>query len=310
MDYLYSLQVIRENCPSFINYFFILVSEGMVRGGIIIAAFLYWCYDKNRGRRIIVTYSTAYFINQIVKNIACVPRPWYRDSRLHVEPLALEHATGYSFPSGHTVSAASSFGAIGITYRKNKLVLFLMNALVLLVAFSRNWLGCHTIQDVLIAILIGSIVICIVNFIDYKLADNRDSRSSRLLLLSGILFTLSATIFMILKNYPPYVDLNGNEVETVYSVLTDSFTCCGVQLGVLLGILLEERFLKFEVVETTKNRILVAFIGAACVGALYVGLSLVLRCTGEHISHLVKYFIIFLFITFIYPLIFSKILKK
>lgn len=310
MDYLYSLQVIRENCPSLINYFFIFISEVMLRGGIVIAGILYWCYDKNRGRRILVTYSTAYFLNQIVKNIACVPRPWFRDSRLHVDPLALDSATGYSFPSGHTVTAAASYGAIGVTYRKNKFVLFLMYALVILTAFSRNWLGCHTIQDVIAAILIGSVIICIVNFIDYKLQGGEKTRESQMLILCGILFTIAASIFMITKSYPPYVDMNGNEIEDTYSLLTDSFTSCGVQLGVLFGILLEQKFLNFEIVTGNKNRLIVAGIGACCVGGLYVVLSLLLKSAGEHVSHIVKYFIIFFFITFLYPLIFSKFLKK
>ncbi len=308
MDFLYSLQVIRENCPSFINYFFVFLSEVLLRGIVVIGAILYWCYDKNCGRRTLVSYSTAYSLNQIIKNFVCIPRPWIRDPRLHVDPIAAENATGYSFPSGHSVTAASIYGQLGVSYRKKKGFLIFMYAMVILSAFSRNWLGCHTIQDVLAAILLGSVIVCIVNFIDYKLANcERNEKAKIILYIIGIVFTVGATIVVIFKDYKPYVNSDGVEIETVYSMLTDCFTSCGIQVGVLLGLLLEEKILKFENNNSPKNKLFIAGFGTFGIGFLYIALSLLLKPFGEHVSHFVKYFIIFLFISFIYPVIFTRL---
>ena len=113
-------------------------------------AIIYWSLNKSAGIKIAMGYSCAYSINQTIKNIACVPRPWILDSRLKVDSLAEGGATGYSFPSGHTVTAASVFGGVAAWQKKRPFIVVLMAIFTLLVAFSRNWLGCHTLKDVIV----------------------------------------------------------------------------------------------------------------------------------------------------------------
>src|SRR5699024_8918585 len=86
----------------------------------------------------------------VAKLSTCVYRPWVRDARVHPAAAALETATGYSFPSGHTQSAAAIYGSVGLWYgRKRRWLAVLMVVMILLTAFSRNYLGVHTPQDVL-----------------------------------------------------------------------------------------------------------------------------------------------------------------
>ena len=89
---------------------------------------------------------------------------------------AIKGAGGYSFPSSHTQSSASSYGAIAFVYRKKKAVCATFILLVLLVAFSRNYLGVHTPQDVIVAILEAIVVIYLTSIIQKKMGDSLKNR--------------------------------------------------------------------------------------------------------------------------------------
>ena len=148
MDYLYALQCIREVAPDVINFIFLFFSEYLLKAALVFMALSYWCIDKREGATLLLGYAGAYQFNQLVKNVACVYRPWILDSRLHVASAVGKTATGYSFPSGHTISAGITYGGIAAWQKKRTWVVVLMSILVLLTAFSRNWLGAHTMKDV------------------------------------------------------------------------------------------------------------------------------------------------------------------
>lgn len=105
-------------------------------------------------------YSVVQIFNQFLKNTFCVYRPWIRDSRIEPVSGAKSGATGYSFPSGHTASSTGVYGSLGIFCRKNyKLISIFSFILIFLIMFSRNWLGVHTPQDVIVAFLCGFVLI-------------------------------------------------------------------------------------------------------------------------------------------------------
>ncbi|WP_338758711.1 phosphatase PAP2 family protein [Massilia sp. METH4] len=101
-------------------------------------------------------------INVLLKNVYARPRPMFE------EPL-LTLAT-YSFPSGHTAASTLFYGLIASyvfttsPYWKRRLsVAAFAIAMVLLVAFSRVYLGAHYVSDVLGAMTYsaGWLAICI-----------------------------------------------------------------------------------------------------------------------------------------------------
>lgn len=67
-----------------------------------VLCFFYWCYDKKFARRIGLTYFSSGLVVQNLKIIFRIPRPWILDPDFHPVQSAIPHATGYSFPSGHT----------------------------------------------------------------------------------------------------------------------------------------------------------------------------------------------------------------
>ena len=101
-------------------------------------------------------------INPLIKLTACVYRPWIRDSRIIPAGDAIRTATGYSFPSGHTTTVGPLAGGMAVNLWEDKRsrafsIVFLIY--LCLTAFSRNYLGVHTPQDVCVGLIISSLVL-------------------------------------------------------------------------------------------------------------------------------------------------------
>ena len=72
-------------------------------------------------------------VNGFLKVTACVYRPWIRDARIVPDSAALAEATGYSFPSGHSMNGASLYGGGAIRKelpRARRIVLGVIVALI------------------------------------------------------------------------------------------------------------------------------------------------------------------------------------
>ena len=145
-EYLLFLQNLRAEAPNFINSLLLFISE-FAAGSlpVVIIVVFYWCIDKRTGQRMGLCFAGATMVTQLIKNIACVYRPWKQDARLQIAPEAAATATGYSFPSGHATLAASFYGNIAAYLKKySKWWILPCVLLTLLTAFARNWLGAHT----------------------------------------------------------------------------------------------------------------------------------------------------------------------
>ena len=116
MEYLLFLQQLRESAPTIINEAILFVSEFMGgTGALAVIALVYWCISKHAGSFMLLNFSSAYMVNQTLKNIFCVSRPFLQDSRLH----PYTEATGYSFPSGHTMLGTAVYSSAAI-WQKNR----------------------------------------------------------------------------------------------------------------------------------------------------------------------------------------------
>lgn len=313
MEYLLFLQNIRESSPAFINYFFLFISEILVAGVILIPSLVYWCSDKRTGLWMLLNYSGAYMINQIIKNTACVYRPWIKDSRLRIAPQAAKSATGYSFPSGHTVLAASTLESLAVWQRKRKWIAVFSSMFILLVAFARNWLGAHTQYDVITAILETSLVI-IVNIFIVRFLENLSDRDVKknnfdvFVLCIGLFLVTAVMLYLQFKKYPIDYNADGSIVVNPYEMLTDCYTGAGLISGLLLGWFLERRMVHFTYEVSKKNLLLRGVLGAILLALMYaVILPMMVSFMGEHLKHFVKYFLLMIFITLIYPAAFTLI---
>lgn len=244
IEYLLLLQNFRQATGDLLTPLMLLISE-LAAGPVLIGlvSFVYWAVDKSMGSFLMLNYTGSTLLNQTVKLAACVYRPWVRDSRIAPVPAALKGATGYSFPSGHTQSATAAFGSAAIWFwNRRRWVSFLMIAMVLLTGFSRNYLGVHTPQDV----LVGCGLCCIYLILNARLMAWVESRPSRDWIVAAVGCGLAALclVYIQCKSYPlDYVD--GRLLVDPELMKEDAFSAAGMVLGFYPGWLAERRFIRF-----------------------------------------------------------------
>lgn len=112
---------------------------------IVLAAFV---PGRRAGWFCTLNIAGATLLNQLLKAIVRRPRPDVA--------LRLVHAGGYSFPSGHSMAAMAFFGLlIWLAWRtvedkrKRALICAALGALIVLIGFSRIYLGVHYFTDVI-----------------------------------------------------------------------------------------------------------------------------------------------------------------
>ncbi|MBB3224076.1 phosphatase PAP2 family protein [Pseudoduganella umbonata] len=111
-----------------------------------------------------ITVPCGMLINVLLKNVYARPRPMFD------EPLLT--LSTYSFPSGHTSASTLFYGLIACyvfttspSWRRRCTAMVLAAMMVLLVAFSRVYLGAHYVSDVLAAMAYsaGWLAVCIAS---------------------------------------------------------------------------------------------------------------------------------------------------
>ena len=245
LEYLVLLQHLREAA----GFFLTPVMEGISAIAassltIAVAAFVFWALDRQFGSFLMLNFVGSSLLNQTVKLTACVYRPWVRDPRIVPDPSAIESATGYSFPSGHTQSATAIYGSIALWFgKKRKWLAALMVVMILLTAFSRNYLGVHTPQDVVVAMALCGAYLWLNSRILARL--RRQPEFDKTVALVGVVLSLAAVLWFLAKDYPLDYQ-NGVLLVDPELMMEDGFMSAGMVLGFFPGWLIERRWLRFS----------------------------------------------------------------
>ena len=197
IEILLALQDLRASLGSGFESAVAGLSESIMMVGLVLCTFVYWSVNKKTGQFALMCFSVGNTLNQFVKNIACVYRPWILDSRIAPASGALGGATGYSFPSGHTVMSGTTFGSIAWRVRRKlPVVAVVLVVIVLLEAFLRMFLGVHTPQDVLAALAESLLVVLLGSFAydRYEVRCEKTGRNRDGLVLLGVVSTLLASL--------------------------------------------------------------------------------------------------------------------
>ena len=257
INYLLCLQNLREATGGVLDGFFEAITklgETSVSAPYLLLALglVYWCIDKRQGILLTMSLYTNRVINGFIKITACVYRPWIRDARVVPVPGAMAEATGYSFPSGHAGNATTVWGGLAAskTYagKKNPMwARILLAVVVILIAFSRNYLGVHTPQDVIVAIILGALVLFAANAV-LNLVDKKPGADVWVLIGGVALCLLLAAYgyFKPLSTYPMDYDASGALIVDPAKMAVDSIKNAGMGLGFFVGWFIERRFIRFS----------------------------------------------------------------
>lgn len=162
MNFLRMLESIRT--PFFDAFFLAITKLGEETVFLIVALILIWCVDKKYGFYILYCGLVGQALNQFMKISFKVERAWVANPDFKPVTAAIRDAKGFSFPSGHTQIATTTYGGLALVYRKRKWLMTLFACLVVLVAFSRMYLGVHYLSDVLASLVINGVLISVIYY--------------------------------------------------------------------------------------------------------------------------------------------------
>lgn len=271
-------------------------------------AILYWCFNKKVAYYIAMNLSFGSMVNQFLKNTFCIYRPWIRNSKIKPYPKAIESATGYSFPSGHTQVAASEFLGLAMWQKKRKGIVLLCVFMTLLVMFTRNYLGVHTLEDVLVSLAVSVAVIFITDKL-MRWVDNGDRRDIAVL-CTGLVVSAIFLVYVSVKPYPVDYDAMGNILVPPDEMITDCYAATGCVVGFLTGWVAERRIIGFKTDVSGKTKALRGIFGSA--GLLVIALFGREPMQSLHIfwGEFAFFSISFFYILFIVPFVFTRAEKN
>lgn len=228
---------------------------------VCIPVFIYWCVSKRKGLYTLVSFFLCVAINAVLKLTVCAYRPWVRDPRIIPAGKAIFTAGGYSFPSGHTAAAAPIYGGLAVGFwnkKSTKWISILCIAALLITGFSRNYLGVHTPQDVLVAMGVGIVVLWAVARA-FTYLEAHPERENRWLLLGFILGILTL-VYIRVKPYPlDYV--NGKLLVDPRNMMIEPYLHIGAWLAFCAARYVEKRWVHFTEVGLNLKGICWSLIG-------------------------------------------------
>ena len=278
---------------------------------LALALLLFWCVDKRTGYYVFVVGLFGTLANQFLKITCRIPRPWVLDPDFAIVEAARAAATGYSFPSGHTQNAVGTFGAIALQ-TKQRWVRWACIALLLLVPFSRMYLGVHTPLDVGVAFL-TALALAAALYPAFRTEAAAKKTVPWLLLgaaaLCGGYLVYASSLARC--DWPA----GSEDLSNITHGLKNAYTMLGALLGFLIVYIADEKKLHFDVRAPFWGQVLKLVLGLALLLGIKAGLKPVLAAlfAGSQAESFVRYFLIVLFAGIIWPLtfpFFAKLGKK
>lgn len=299
MEFLYLLEKIR--IPGLNELMLAITELGGELPFLVIALIVFWCVDKRRGYYVLSVGFLGTLANQFMKLWFRVPRPWVLDPNFTILEQAREAAAGYSFPSGHTQNAVGTFGALAVT-TKTKWIRFVAVALVILVPFSRMYVGVHTPADVLVAAAMAVIFLAAM----YPVVFGKDGKHIPALLLAMTVLAAAFLCFVEFWDFPADIDPHNLE-----SGKKNAYTIAGALTGLIIVYIVDEKYLRFETEAVWWVQILKVAIGLLAVLAVKSGLKtpIDMICGGHMVGRAIRYFLIVIMAGIVWPLSFKRLSK-
>ena len=245
INILLGLQEFRNGAGAFLADFLLKMTYfGELNTVLVIMAVIYWCVSKDVGTYLLMGWSGNRILNGALKVTVCAYRPWIRDARILPYGDSINTATGYSFPSGHTMNASTVYGGGAVRKDLPGILRIVLGVMVALVAFSRIYLGVHTPQDILVGAVCGTLVM----WLTLKLMQwvKAHPEKDLLILFIGIALAICVAVYAGVKPYPELLDAEGKLVVDGHKMANDTFKGVGWCSAFLIGWILERRFVSFS----------------------------------------------------------------
>lgn len=257
---------------------------------VVVLCLLFWCVNKNLSYKIGATFFLGGLLTQGLKITFQIPRPWVLDPNFKPVGTAIEAATGFSFPSGHTASAGSLFFPLAFSVRERWR--WSLAAIPFIVAFSRMYLGVHTLLDVGCALAITVVFAAIVQAVSATKLWDRPLAVA----LGLFVFSVMVLVYALCRQ------------DVTPAMLEDCVKAAAAGVGFAVGYFAERRWVKFDTKTVWWMQMVKVAVGLVGVVAIKSGVKLLL---GETMAvDALRYFLLIVWILAIWPMIFKTFIKK
>lgn len=301
MDILYALEKIRT--PFWNGVMSAVTQLGGEVIFIVAAVVVFWCVSKWEGYYLMTIAFCGTVLNQFLKLICRVPRPWVRDPNFTIVESARAEATGYSFPSGHTQNAIGLFGGMA-RWGGRRWVRLGLTALALVIAFSRMYLGVHTPADVGVSLVLAAALVLGL----YPLMRRAQERPRYMGYVLAAMLVVSGAFVVFVEAYGFSAD---TDAENLASGIGNAWKMLGAVAGMTLAWLLDRRYIHFETQAVWWVQVIKVAVGMALLLAIKSGLKAPLLALLGHegLAGGVRYFLLVLVAGAVWPLVFRPMSK-
>jgi len=261
LDFIIVIQQI--NTPLLDSFFRAITSLGDESFYLLLFPFLLWCVDFYLGIRVGIIFLLSVYANNGLKEIFQQPRPF--DILPEIQKV---YASGYGFPSGHAQSSLVVWGSIAY-WKKQTWIRNLSVLLILLIGFSRIYLGVHFPTDILGGWLFGGLILGLSYFIFLKIKLDF-IQNNMIFKIIGI--TLLPVILLQIQSSPDIISSVSVLTGIGYGLLLFSSSMGGIRPGNWL-----QRLISF-------------LVGVIGIGIIYLGLKLILPSEGQSFYQLFRFF--------------------
>ncbi|MBR4881632.1 MAG: phosphatase PAP2 family protein [Clostridia bacterium] len=294
MNVLYWFESIRN--PVLDGFFSAVTFLGHELIPIALICILYWCANKRLAYKIGFSFFLSGLLTQCLKITFRVDRPWIKDPSFKPVGNAVDEATSYSFPSGHTQAATSVYGSLSLSFKKNWLRVLCILAFVI-VGISRMYLGVHTLADVGVSMALTFVITLLVFRFTDSFYDNRKADIwVSLTMVAVSLFTLIYAVILNSKGIIPH------------EAASDCVKSGSAGLAFAIGYFIERRYINFDTKAPFWLQIVKVAAGLGFALGLKSGLKAIL---GETlVADGIRYFVLVAVIIVIYPIIIKKLSRS
>ena len=297
MPFLHFLESIRN--PVFDWVFSTITHLGEETFFLVVAILFFWCVNKREGYFILITGLVGTIVNQVAKLFFRVPRPWVIDPEFNVVDSAVEEATGYSFPSGHTQNIAGTYGSI-CAHEPKRWKTALCVTIIVLVAFSRMYLGVHTPLDVVVSLLVALGLLLLLRPVFSS--DENMKKYMPWVVVCSVVLSLGFLAYVLAISGDNTLDPHNYN-----SGLKNACTLLGCTAALIPVYILDSKLINFRTDGRWYAQIIKLALGLVGVLAIKSGLSSPLTALfgNEMVARAVRYFLIVMFAGSVWPLTFK-----
>ena len=266
---------------------------------MLFAMIILWCVDKRKGYYLFCIGALGGAVNTLLKIIYCIPRPWVRDPAFTIVESARKNATGYSFPSGHTQTATGLYGGIARVTDK-PMLRCCMILVVLVVSFSRLYLGVHTPADVSVSLAVGTALVFLFWPLFRSLPENAH--------LAYLALSAAAFLSLMILLHAEFAPFPADAIaEISFDGVTVTYKMFGCTLALLVAFWIDDRFLRYSVSAPLPVQLIKCGLGLALVIAIrtFLKAPLLALFSGHPAAGFVRYFLITIFAAAVWPAIFQ-----